>query len=537
MTAATVSARDTLRHYAEDPVAFCRHVLRFEPWSMQAQILEAVRDHDRVAVRSANAVGKTAVAACAVLWWLTQGEGSIAISTAPTVRQVRKVLWREIQRRHSASRGFFHGATLNDTELYLSPNWYALGLTADSPEAFQGFHSDRVLVVVDESSGVSEEIFEAVDALLASGESKALYISNPTKTSGTFHGCFTDHADLWHRIHISALDTPAFSGEEVSEQARKSLVSRKWVERQRRRWGEASPLYEVRVLGQFPSQAENSVVSAAELEAAVARTLDPSTPVVVAADVARFGSDNTVIAVRMGPVVRIDTVHGGKDTMYTVGAILNVARGLQAETGYRATLIIDDAGVGGGVTDRLKEQNEFPVHAFTGARRARQEREYPNARSESWFSFAERLHEIDLDPDADLAADLLAPRYSLDSQGRRVVEKKDQTKQRLRRSPDRGDAVTMAFSIDAPRRSNRMRLHVPRGRLDDRRLVLTVADVVERAHARKQSPPELSALLPPNTVVARVAPNIRPGDTTGRSVYADMLADVLGPAASGRAYS
>lgn len=110
---------------------------------------------------------------------------------------------------------------------------------------------------------------------------------------------------------------------------------------------------------------------------------------------------------------------------------------------------MDDAGVGGGVVDRLRELGEFRVVAFNGAGVARDRREHPNRRSESWFAFAEQLGDVDLDGDEQLAADLLAPAYKLDSQRRRVVEAKSATKRRLGRSPDRADAVLMAFVGDA----------------------------------------------------------------------------------------
>jgi hypothetical protein len=84
---------------------------------------------------------------------------------------------------------------------------------------------------------------------------------------------------------------------------------------------------------------------------------------------------------------------------------------------------------------------------FLGAA-ASKDKDYPRRRDEAWFRLAERLGELDLPADEELAADLLAPRYSLDSSGRRVVEPKSETKRRLRRSPDRGDAVVMAFAID-----------------------------------------------------------------------------------------
>jgi hypothetical protein len=151
--------------------------------------------------------------------------------------------------------------------------------------------------------------------------------------------------------------------------------------------------------------------------------------------------------------------------MQTVGEITRLALELQQRHQRRPTVIVDDAGVGGGVTDRLRELRQLRVTAYNSAAAASSKHDYPNRRCEDWFTLAELLPQLDLDPDEDLAADLLAPRYSLDSQARRVVEPKADTKRRLRRSPDRADAVVMAFAIQRPGERALPSISVPRGRI------------------------------------------------------------------------
>ena len=243
-------------------------------------------------------------------------------------------------------------------------------------------------------------------------------------------------------------------------------------------WGEGSPLWQVRIAAEFPSQSDDVVVSLGELEAAQGRELEPGLPLVLACDVARFGSDQTVLAVRRGNVVRLGKAYGGRDTMQTVGEITRLARDLERQTSVKPILVVDDAGVGGGVTDRLNELGEFVVRDFNAARSATRPADYPNRRSESWFDLADALPLLDLDGDEDLAADLLAPRYAIDSQGRRVVEAKAETKRRLRRSPDRADAVVMALSIDPPgRRHQHATMSVPTGQIRMRRFLREADDV------------------------------------------------------------
>jgi phage terminase large subunit len=458
------AARDLLDRYGADPAAFFREVLRFEPWSRQAAIAESVRDHSRTAVRSCHGAGKTATAARVALWFLAVHPSSRVVTTAPTWAQVRDLLWREIRLAYQAAGGFI-GGELFDTRLELATDWLALGISTDRPERFQGHHAEHLLLVVDEASGVDEAIFEASAGFLTSPGARLLLIGNPTRTSGEFFDAFHSARGFYNTVHISAFDTPAFSGERVPREVAKRLVSRKWVEDHARKWGEGSPLWQVRIAAEFPSQSDDALVALGDLEAAQARELEPGAELVVACDVARFGNDQTVLAVRRGNVVRVAKVYGGRDTMRTVGEIMQLARNLRSEHGRRPVLVVDDAGLGGGVTDRLRELGEFHVVAYNGAKAAARPAEYPNRRSEDWFALAELLPQLDLDRDEELAADLLAPRYSLDSQARRVVEVKAETKRRLRRSPDRGDAVVMAFAVERPGRRSQGRISRPRGRI------------------------------------------------------------------------
>jgi hypothetical protein len=55
--------------FRDDPAAFCREVLGFLPWAKQIEILEAVRDNRRVAVRSGHKIGKSSCAAALALWY------------------------------------------------------------------------------------------------------------------------------------------------------------------------------------------------------------------------------------------------------------------------------------------------------------------------------------------------------------------------------------------------------------------------------------------------------------------------------------
>jgi hypothetical protein len=462
--------RDRFARYRNDPVAFVTEVLGLDLYSRQREIIEAVRDHERVACKAGNAVGKTVAAACLILAWLAGGPGSVVVSTSATEAQLRRVLWRETRRRFRDARGFFAGAMVTETEIRLRDDWYATGFSTDQPEAMQGVHASRVLVVVDEASGVEEANFDAAEGLLAGGDARILLIGNPLRTSGSFYDAFHSRRDEWHCITVDAYSTPNFSGEKVPRALRKNLVSRRWVERLEKRNPGGSEFL-VKVLGEFPAQQDDAVVSRTDLEQAQTQNLEPGLPPVLGLDVARFGGDESVLALRQGTRIRIIDSWQGKAITDTTGRVLDHVRRLQVELARPIRVVVDDSGLGGGVTDGLREQG-VRVVAFNGAKKARRAADYPNRRSELWFTFAEALPILDLDPfDTELARELVAPTYSFDSSGARVVEQKSNTRKRLRRSPDRADAVLLTLAVDPPLAPGRARkprrgMFVAKGQID-----------------------------------------------------------------------
>ena len=190
-----------------DPVRFAEEVLGVQLWSKQREALEAVRRERRVAVKSGNGLGKDFTAAVAVLWYLQQHDPAIVLSTAPTFRQVRHVLWRQIHSLYRRASDTLGGKML-DTRWELAEDRYALGLSATDADQFQGFHSANMFVVVDEAEGVDETIYEAVESVMTSANTRLLLIGNPTTTSGGFHRAFHRERGIYRTITISALESP-----------------------------------------------------------------------------------------------------------------------------------------------------------------------------------------------------------------------------------------------------------------------------------------------------------------------------------------
>lgn len=427
-----------------DPVAFAQTVLGFHAWSKQRQIMESVRDHPRTSVRACHGVGKTATAAEVALWFLKVFRNSRVITTAPTWAQVEQLLWREIRasvgRAHAKGLGRIFPSP-NATKLELGDQWFAIGLSTNEPERFQGHHADHLLLIVDEASGVDEQIFEAAEGFLTAEGAKVLLIGNPTKIGGTFYESFHKNADRWSRIHISAVDAPNETGERVPPDVARALPRKGWVQEKRDEWGEQSPMFQVRVLGEFSAVSDDTVIDLASVTAAQQRVIneDPDQhQVVIGCDVARFGSDETVITRRVGQHVDILETYVGKALTHTAERIVHHA----SQHSPHVRVVVDDPGVGGGVTDLVRASG-LSVAAFNGGAAAHRPLQYPNRRSELWFQLAAQIDDLDLPDDDRLAADLTSAKYTLDDKLRRVVEKKADSKKRLKRSPDRADAVML----------------------------------------------------------------------------------------------
>ncbi len=443
------------------PVEFAREVLDVQLWKKQEELLSALPEHHRVAVKSGNGLGKGYSAAVAVLWFLYTHDPAIVLSTAPTFRQVRYILWRQIHSLYRRAPETLGGRLL-DTRWELGDDRYALGLSADGPDQFQGFHSPNMLIVVDEAEGVSDNIYEAIEAVMTSADPRLLLIGNPTTTSGMFRRAFYEERQIYHCITISALESPNFEGNGV---VYPGLVTPRWVEERGEVWGEDNALYRARVLGEFPDQAEDALISLSQVEAAVERwrkqqqTLatgagtpplprgEPEGEVVLAVDVARFGSDHSVILRRQGQRVDEIRTFNGLDTMQLAGWVAAAIREFQP----RRTCI-DEVGVGAGVVDRLREQG-YGVRGINVGHAARQKEVFGNLRAEGYWRLRELFAtgEIAIPPDQRLMGELVSLRYHSDSLGRLRLEKKEDMRKRGMPSPDRADALMLAF-LDPPSR-------------------------------------------------------------------------------------
>lgn len=161
---------------------------------------EVVRDDPRTVVKAANGVGKTFIAAVGVCWWIECFEGSQAVTTAPTYRQVQTLLWKEIRVRHRDAPRALRGEVLPGTPYWkVAADHSALGKTADDANGMKGDYTERLLFVMDEAAGCPVFYWEAAASMLKGGKARLLGIGNPTTVSGPYHEAFHDRAPSTRR--------------------------------------------------------------------------------------------------------------------------------------------------------------------------------------------------------------------------------------------------------------------------------------------------------------------------------------------------
>lgn len=450
----------------DDPVAWVTQKLNEEMWSKQVDIMTSVRANRKTAVKSCHGVGKSHIASRVCSWWLdTNPTGdAFVVTTAPTFPQVKAILWRYIGQAHR--KGELRGR-VNLTEWYIGDELVGFGRKPSDydEDGFQGIHAPKVLVVIDEACGVPFNIWVAVDSLVTNDNCRVLAIGNPDNPESHFADVCEPNSG-WNVITISAFDSPNFTDEVVSQRLADDLVGQSWVEDAERSWGKESPLYVSKVLGQFPKDASDGVIPGSKV--ALARAQDAPEPepdefVQLGVDCGA-GGDQSVIRERRGSVAGRVWRSRHDDPMLLVSEILRAVH----ESGARK-VAIDSIGIGWGVMGSLREKlselglgvEVVGINVGESPTTVEAKKRYYNLRAQLWWEARESISDGKWNLaaiDDQTAADLTAPKYTLDTKGKIVIESKDDMRKRLGRSPDDGDAILLAYCTI----SKQAKLHKPR---------------------------------------------------------------------------
>jgi hypothetical protein len=441
--------------YAADPVRFLRDVLHCDPWAAQIKMAKLVRDNPKVALVSANSIGKDWLVARLALWWTYAVRGFV-IMTSVTDRQARNISMKEVRRAFLAAPSL--PGELFQMELRVDDQSGIIAFTSDSADRLIGFHHPRLLLCLSEAQGLEPEVFEAAFACATGVENKIVCYGNPTRPTGSFHAAAT--SDTWAPLTISAMEHPNIISGREEIPGGPSLA---WIQSMREEYGETSSIYRSRVLSEWPEESVEGLIKRAWLLASFDRhdthqtpllayeeyapwKEKPPAPVVLGVDVARYGADHSVVAIIRGSHVESLITWHGASTTDSADRVLEVADSLKTRIS-RPRIVVDDVGVGAGVTDVIRKAG-WGVIAFNGAASAPDPARFLNLRAASHWKFRELLENnlISLPRDSMLEEEALAVEWQLTvgSGGIQIVAK-DMIRKALGRSPDRLDAVVMGL--------------------------------------------------------------------------------------------
>jgi phage terminase large subunit len=443
-----------LARYRNDPVAFVQDVLGATPDAWQAEVLNAyagrvgpdarrIERPRRMSIRSGHGVGKTTCLAWIIIHHCVCRFPQKTVCTAPTTAQLFDALMAEtkawLKKLPEALQGLYEIKS-ERIELIAAPEESFIAFRTSSPEkpeALAGVHSDYVLLVADEASGIPEAIYEAASGSMSGHNALTLLAGNPVRTNGLFFDTHHDLAGMWWTRKVSCHDSPRCTPDFFADMAA--------------RYGVDSNAYRVRVLGEFPTAEANTVIPFELLEAALERDVKPKrVRPTWGLDVARQGDDKNALAQRQGNVLLKPVEEWSSQDLMVVSGKVKAEWDATPATDRPESINIDIIGIGAGVHDRLRELG-LPVRGVNVAESAAMTDRFDRLRSELWWLGREWLEKRDcsLANDKALAAELGRPTYEYTSTGKIKVEGKKETKKRTKKpSPNKADAFLLSLGTD-----------------------------------------------------------------------------------------
>jgi len=450
--------------YWNDLAGFAQDCIQWENDGNLANYqLEAMRGFvasKRFSMRGPHGLGKTALSAIVILWFALPRDGKDwkAPTLASAWRQLERFLWPEIHkwsrrlRWDIIGRGAFSRNELLTLNLKLNTG-EAFAIASDTPAMIEGAHGENLLYLFDESKTIPDDTWDAAEGAMSTGDCYWLAVSTPGEPLGRFYDIHARKAGYedWHVFKVT-LEMAINAGR----------INPDWAKARERQWGKDSSVYINRVLGDFASSDEDSVIPLSWVERSNERwlakkELEKAKPDIwgevigLGVDVGR-GGDPSVIGIRCGNAIKEFRRLDVRDVMQVTGVVVGL---LQLHTSAKAS--IDVIGIGAGVYDRAKEAEGWKIKERVLSFNASEKTEmkdssgelgFINLRSSAWWNVREmlQLDEIDLPPDDELTGELVAPKWKVMSGGKIQVESKDDIKKRIGRSTNYADTVIQVFA-------------------------------------------------------------------------------------------
>jgi len=458
--------------YRADPAAFVVDCIDFAdgdgPSLYQLEILGEFVGRKRACVRGPHGLGKSAICAWIVLWFVLTRQGSDfkVVTTAGAWHQLTHFLWPEIHKwlgrlnwKKIGRPPLKEGLEVLRRGIRV-PGGEAFAIASNNVDFAEGAHADSLLYVFDEAKSIPDELFDAAEGAFASPQTAEIYalaLSTPGDSSGRFYAIQSRRPGFedWWAKHVT-----------LDEAIAANRIAPAWVEQRKLQWGEGSPIFRRRVLGEFAEEEEGVLIPLAWVEAAQERWLEwteggrlredgsPSQVTAIGFDVGggTAEGDASTIAIiydhfKVSEVIKIGQARDpDRSLMELVGRI----NGLWTEL-HPQWLIGDIIGIGAAVVHRLRELGVPSMGYHAGAKTTLRDNTgafgYRNWRAAGWFTLAEILSPVEgrgvcLPPDEELIGDLTTTQdKGITSMAERQVESKKEIRKRLKRSPDMADAV------------------------------------------------------------------------------------------------
>lgn len=497
--------------YRDRPVEFAYEVLGIKYLTPDTKsILESVRDQKITNVQASHGVGKSFISGSVLtLWWVFARHG-LCITTAPTERQVKEIVWSEIRRTYGNNKGKLGGKASGEMFLKLSERARAFGFTARSTDSqgFQGIHGD-LLIIEDEACGISPPIDEGAEACLTGASNRMLRIGNPIADGTPFaKACKESHIKIpaWHHSNVAwAYRKDADGMHRVKEELRADIFARgrvkaqgdwgetaiaamasyleecnaveipgaisvQWIEDVRRKYGEGSAFWESRVEARFPLDNAASILprryyylARLKFDEMVATakqrglSLEESLrhlPMRYGVDVGD-GGDAHAIARWQGDVLwAVREIPTKGDELDTKRAASQLKKDMLPHA-YNGSVAVDNIGVGAGTLAILKDDG-IPAHGIRWGEPAQDSARFANNKSEQFWQLREAMERGEiaiapLDPEIEeqLIEDWSSIYYEELPNGKIKIEKKIKTRERIGRSPNMGEAPIYGYYAQA----------------------------------------------------------------------------------------
>ena len=446
--------------YYHDPARFCRECFGYDLADYQAESLTRLEAEHRVTVRGPHGLGKTAMAAGAILWFALTREANRDDWKIPTTasawRQLTHFLWPEIRkwarRLDWQAIGWRNKFDERGELLTLSlkmEHGEAFALASDKSDLIEGAHAASLLYVFDESKSIPDDTWDSAEGAFSTGECYWLAISTPGEPQGRFfdiHNRKAGYGDWWTR-HVT-----------LSEAIAAGRISAEWAEQREAQWGEGSAVYQNRVLGEFATNQTTGIIPLAWVERANdnwQEWQDAGRPFKtfsgVGVDVGGGTGGDKIAMALCYDGVKIDEIRTAAfaiDPSITTMEIVGKVGGILQKGGVA---VVDVIGLGAGVQHRLVEMRHasIPFNAAMGTGYTDRSGElgFENWRAAGWWMLRELLDpqsgvDVCLPPDDELTGDLTAPHIKrITSSSKMIVESKEEIKKRIGRSTDCADAV------------------------------------------------------------------------------------------------